>query len=120
MSGDSSNRRFGRNLIVLVLCFLTFTFAVEAKLAWYLPRHTMGSEVQAAKALPADTRQITLQALPDHNPIFPLLTLTLLMAFLPARRHVAVSFWRTTNKVHSPISSSNFSPANFFRPPPAR
>jgi hypothetical protein len=120
MSGDPSNRWTGRNLIVLVLCFLTFTFAVEAKLAWYLPRHTMGSEVQAAKAMPADTRQITLQALPDHIRIFPPLTLTLLMAFLPAGRQVAVCFWRTANNVRSPISTSSFSPANFFRPPPSR
>ena len=120
MSGDPSHRWTGRTLIALVLCLLAFTFAVEAKLAWYLPRHTMGSEVQAAKALPADTRQITLHALPDHNPIFPLLTISLLSAFVIAGQNVAVSFWRTANNVHSPISTSSFSPANFLRPPPVR
>ena len=120
MSGDPSKRWTGRTLITLALCLLAFTFAIEAKLAWYLPRHTMGTEVQAAKALPADTPQVILHGLPDHNPIFPLLQLTLLLAFVPAGGHLTQSFCRITNSERSPRSPSSFSPANFLRPPPVR
>ena len=120
MSGDPSKRWTGRTLIALVLCLLAFTFAMEAKLAWYLPPHTVGSEVQAAKALPANVPQLILHGLPDHNPLFPMLPFALLVASVTAGHCVAVSFWRTASKIHSPISTSSFSPANFLRPPPVR
>jgi hypothetical protein len=120
MSGDLSNRRSSRTLIALVLCLLAFTFAVEAKLAWYLPPQTTGSEVQAAKALPADIPQIILHGLPDHNPIFPLVPLTLLLAVLTACRPAALSFCGVTANDRSPIATSSFSPTNFLRPPPVR
>ena len=85
MSEDLSNRWTGRTLVALVLCLLAISFAVEAKLAWYLPQNTMGSDVQAAKALPADVPQLILHGLPDHNPIFPLLPLILLTIAIGCR-----------------------------------
>jgi len=120
MSGDPTNRWTGRTLIAFVLCLLAFTFAMEAKLAGYLPPHTIGSEVQAAKALRADVPQVILHGLPDHNPIFPLLPLTLLLAVVTANRHLAVPFCRIPNNDRSPISTSSFSPTNFLRPPPVQ
>ena len=120
MSGDPSNRWTGRTLIALVLCLLAFTFALEAKLAWYLPPHTMGSEVQAAKALRADVPQVILHGIPDHNPIFPLLPLTLILAAVIAFRPSSIAFCAITGDDRSPSSTSNFSPTNFLRPPPVR
>jgi hypothetical protein len=120
MSGNASNRWTGRTLFALVLCLLAFTFAVEAKLAWYLPPHTMGSEVQAAKALPADTRQIIQPGLPDHNSIFPLLPLTLFLAAAVGSRPASATLRHIRNLDRSPIATSHFSPSNFLRPPPVR
>jgi hypothetical protein len=120
MSQEFHGRWTGRTLIALVLCLLAFTFAVEAKLAWYLPPHTMGGEVQSAKALPADVPQIILHGLPDHNPIFPLLPLTMLLAAVTAFRPSADFLCAIKITDRSPRATSSFSPANFLRPPPVR
>jgi hypothetical protein len=120
MSGEFSGRWTGRTLIAVVLCLLAFTFAVEAKMAWYLPPHTVGTEVQAAKALRADVPQVILHGLPDHNPIFPLLPLTLLLGAVTAYRPTAYSLCAINKPNRSPKCAVSFSPANFFRPPPSR
>jgi hypothetical protein len=120
VSGDFSKRWTSRTLIALVLCFLAVTFAVEAKMAWYLPPHTMGSQVQAAKALPADMRQIILHGLPDHHPIFPFLPLTLLLAAMVGCWPVSVPYCGISTQARSPLSTSSFSLSNFLRPPPVR
>jgi hypothetical protein len=118
MSGEFSSRWTGRTLIAVVLCLLAFTFAVEAKLAWYLPPHSMGSEVQSAKALRADVPQVILHA-SDHNPVFPLFSLTLILAAVTACQPAAYSLSAINKPVRSPKNATSFSPANFFRPPPA-
>jgi len=105
-------------MLALILCLLAVTFAVEAKLAWYLPPHTRGIEVQAAKALPADTPQLIPHGLPDHNPMFPLLPLALLMALAIGCSSVAVSYYNAATFDRSPLSESSFSPLHLFRPPP--
>ncbi len=112
-------RTSGRTLIALVLCFLALTFAMEAKLAWYLPRNSMGSEMQAAKALPSDVRQVIQHGLTDHNPAYLLLPLTMLLALLTQFQPAALSQSNIKTRHRSPIrASAFFSPGNFFRPPP--
>jgi hypothetical protein len=120
MSGDSQKRWTGRTLLALVLCILAISFAMEAKMAWYLPPHTLGSEVQAAKALPANTPQLILHGLPNHNPMFPLSPLALLLAVTTGCLPVAVSFFCRASGGRSPVFPPTFTPPNFFRPPPVR
>ena len=92
---------------------------MEAKLAWYLPRNSMGNEMQATKALPSDARQIVQHGLSDHNPGFLLLPVTMLLALLTRFRPAAFSLNHVTARDRSPIcASAFFSPRNFFRPPP--
>src|SRR3974390_2496444 len=118
MSGASQRRLTGRTILALVLCLLAVTFAVEAKLAWYLPPHTLGSEVQAAKALPANVPQPILHGLPDHHPILPMLSFALLLTLAIGSLPMAVSYGSAVIYDRSPLSRSSFSPRNFFRPPP--
>lgn len=120
MSGDSQKRWTGRTLLAMVLCLLAVSFAMEAKMAWYLPPHTLGSEVQAAKALPANTPQLILHGLRDHNPMFPLLPLALLLAVSTGCLPATVSFLRKASGLRSPVFRPTFTPPNFFRPPPVR
>ena len=120
MSADSPMRLNMQTLFAMALCLLAFTFAVEAKLAWYLPPHTMGSEVQATKAMPADVPQVILHGLPDHHPIFPWLSLTISLLFLIGSKPAALSFYGIHKRIRPPFSDSSFSPCNFLRPPPIR
>lgn len=119
MSGDLTTRTNGRRLIAFVLCLLALTFAMEAKLAWYMPRNSMGNEMQASKALPSDARQVIQQGLHDHNPGYLLLSVTVLLSLLLRFRPAAVSLNHISKRERSPICASPFfSPRNFFRPPP--
>ncbi len=120
MSGDSPRRWTGRTFLALALCLLALAFSVEAKTAWYLPPHSMGSQIQAAKALPADAPQLIQHGLPDHPSIFCFLAATLLLASVIRWKPTAVSFRIAVNFDRSLFSFITFSPRNFFRPPPVR
>jgi hypothetical protein len=109
-----------QSLFAMALCLLALTFAVEAKLAWYMPPHTMGSEVQATKAMPADVPQLILHGLPDQHPMSPRLSLTALLLFLMGSNSAALSFYGIHKRTRPPISDSSFSHCNFLRPPPTR
>lgn len=112
-------RTSGRSWIAIILCLLALTFAMEAKLAWYMPRNSMDHEVQASKALPSDARQAIQHGLNDQNPGYLLLPLTMLLALLTRFKPVALSLSHLTARDRSPIcSAAFFSPRNFFRPPP--
>lgn len=112
-------RTSGRTLITLVLCFLALTFAMEAKLAWYLPHNSVDNEMLAAKALPSDARQDIQQGLPSHDPGYLLLSLTAMLAVLVQYRPATFFLNRIKTRDRSPIlESAFFSPGNFFRPPP--
>jgi hypothetical protein len=119
MVGDCPRHRIRREVFALILCLLAVVFAFEAKTAWYLPPHTIGSEVQAAKALPADTPQVIPHGLPDQ-PLFFLLSLTVLIALTDEHVRRPLSFGGLQLGDRSPSTSSAFSPYNFYRPPPVR
>lgn len=119
MSGVLKTRINGRSWIALILCLLALTFAVEAKLAWYLPHNSVDNEMQAAKALPSDARQTIQQGLPDHGPGYLLLSLTALLALLVQFRPATFSLNQIPTRNGSAVlESAFFSPGNFFRPPP--
>jgi hypothetical protein len=100
---------------------LAFTFAIEAKLAWYVPVNGLGDTMSAAKALPADTPDILYYGAPAPDPVPLQIPVAMLAVFtavfvtgafvLPRReivnRHLQVS------------AAAYFSPGIFFRPPPA-
>lgn len=119
MKEGSQIRWTSARVLALVLCLLAVTFSVEAKVAWYLPSHTVGCDLQFGKALPADVPQIIPHGMPDNYPLLPLLQVTLFSVFFAGYWRTACSLIRLI-KHRSPTGSgfTCFSPENFFRPPP--
>jgi len=120
MVGVSPRHLNRQKLFALVLCLLALVFAFEAKMAWYLPAHTAGSEVQAAKALPADTPQPIAHGLPGQLALFFLLPIAILFGLADIRASRSETCFGESQTDRSPSVSSAFSPGNFFRPPPVR
>ena len=106
-----------REVFALILCLLTLAFAFEAKTAWYMP-HALGTEVQAAKALPADTPQVISHGIPGQPKLLLLLPITVLIALADLYFRRPIFFFGVPEFDRSPSSSSAFSPETFFRPPP--
>ena len=113
--------QYRRNTLALGLCLLSVLFALEAKTAWFGPIKGPGGEVQSQKALPAN-----LPALVSHGVSkLPSVKFQLALIFLAS---VAAIAWTDANFLpgvgidfkHMPVSAAPyFSPALFFRPPPA-
>src|SRR5579859_3729779 len=115
---DSLRGWIRKESFALILCLLAVVFALEAKIAWYMPPHTLGSEVQDAKALPADTPQLIPHGLSGQPPLFIFLPFTFLFALAAVCICRPLFYCGVKVNDRSPSSSSAFSPGNFFRPPP--
>jgi len=111
-----------RTLIAFLLCFLAFSFAVEAKMAWYRPADGPHCDVRAAKAMPADTPELVSDGVPAPDPLHPqfpvvfLLEIVAVTAFgVPLTRH------RNPLGLRTPLpAAAHFYPGIFLRPPPVR
>jgi len=117
MAAASPKHAIRREFFALILCLLAVIFSIEAKTAWYMPLHTLGSEVQAAKALPADVPQVIPHGFPGQIPPFFLLPFTVLFAFADRYFRRPALLRSTQEDDRSPSSSSAFS-RNYLRPPP--
>lgn len=60
-----------QGVVVFGLCLLAFFFAMEAKLAWYGPVAGLGSDVRAAKEIPASTPKVVNHGVPTPDPMHP-------------------------------------------------
>lgn len=122
MAGVPISRTFRRTAIALGLCFLTFGFAMEAKLAWFSSASGPGSDIVAAKARPAQLPEVVSHGVFMPDPVHS----QMLYVFLAAL--TAASLWKADalpgrNIVYGRLSVSSaayFSPYLFFRPPPVR
>jgi hypothetical protein len=122
MAGVPTFRTFRRTALALGLCFLTFGFAMEAKLACYSQAGVSGCDIVAAKARPADLPEVVARGVFPPGPV----NSQMLVVFLAAL--TAASLWKADalprrNIVYSRLSVSfaaYFSPNLFFRPPPVR
>lgn len=122
MAAASPPRPIRHTALAFGLCLLTLAFAMEAKMAWYGPNGGPGSDVRAAKALPADTPEVVSHGVPVPNLFNPQLPYALLATFAFAcllntevllRHNIGLSL--------HPVSAAHQLNANlFFRPPPAR
>lgn len=122
MSGSFADRLFCRRApLAFALCLLAFLFAVEAKTAMYGPEYGLGSDVRAAKAMPAVTPELVGHHTPTPGPLHPHTAFTDLS-------HATASIAQPTHLPHPtrvlrsqlPLFSAVFlSPQHFFRPPPA-
>ena len=102
------------------LCLLAFLFAVEAKTAWYGPVAGLGSNVRAAKAMPADTPRVIEHGIPVPDPIHPQVAFVLLPAL--ALLWPSAKLPRRTEVSHARLRGfllSIYSPHLSLRPPPA-
>jgi hypothetical protein len=111
-------RRF---VLGLLLCLLAFSFALEAKLAWYGPGNGALGPVSSEKAQPIRPPALVSHGIPSHPPVtawLPLLALALFGAAIAVKgnlRGLAVPLDSATKTG----ASFCFTPALFFRPPPA-
>lgn len=109
-------------MITLLLCVLAFSFAMEAKMAWYGPAEGPGSDVRAAKAMPADSPELVFDGVPTPDPLHPQLPV-LILAGLTAVLVLAIVAVeeRGTVRAHAQAPGTpSFYPGIFFRPPPVR
>lgn len=108
-----------RTPFALGLCLLAFLFAVEAKTAWYGPAHGIGSDVRAAKAMPAlspklvDHGNSSLDRAQTHISLVAHSASTALWA---PRVNVRAGVVRPTRPVL--FVADYLSPSLLFRPPP--
>jgi hypothetical protein len=100
------------------LCLLAVIFSLEAKTAWYGPAAGLGSDVRAAKALPADMVRVVEHGVPVPDPIHPGLAFAVLTAVLAIRLTDVPAFGELVHHPPPVARAAFFSPFLFFRPPP--
>jgi hypothetical protein len=113
--------RMRRNTLGFGLCLLAALFALEAKIAWYGPANGPGVDIRSQKALPADLPSVVSQE-SRSQPSFAFPVAFLLLTSIGAFAWMGTDFLPgiDVDCNHVPISSAPyFSPALFFRPPPA-
>jgi hypothetical protein len=117
--GTTASASFWRTALTCALCLLAFTFAVEAKTAWYGPVSGPGSVVRASKAMPTDAPRVIEHGIPVPDPVHPQISFLLLATFSVLSLAAEAPMGR--EGAHSPVKLSfeAFSPQLFFRPPPA-
>jgi len=122
MSGSFADRLpFRRVPLAFALCLLAFLFALEAKTAMYGPENGPGSDVRAAKALPAVTPKLVKYRILSPDPLHPhaaFATLSSATAVVPQAAHLP----HRTGVLRDHLSlftAAYLSPPHFFRPPPA-
>jgi len=110
-----------RTILAFGLCLLAIVFAVEAKTAWFGPALGVGSDIQAAKALPADMPKVIEHGIPVPDPIHPQVPFALLTALVAEQlTGTATPTRNLAPAVDFAVSeAAYFSPAIFFRPPPS-
>ena len=104
----------------LMLCVLAALFAIEAKMAWYLPTSTPTTQISATKLQQADAPLLVAHALSSSdnfvshlNEVAKVLSLRVIVEE-PGFR------WRTAETHLDRVIPSSFTPQLFFRPPPSR
>jgi hypothetical protein len=121
MSGSFADRLpCRRATLAIALALLAILFAVEAKTAWYGP-FGAGGDVQAAKALPADTAKIFTHRASAPNPLDShsfLFTIFALVAFFAVSLH-DMSYRPVLRSRPSLLNPAFTSPLVLYRPPPA-
>jgi len=116
---SAASRSFQRTALAFGLCLLAFSFAMEAKLAWYGPQAGTGSDISAAKALPADVPALIQHGAPAANPFGPLFPCALLFVLATGCSRTSVQLKREAahSRFHVHVAAY-FSPHCFVRPPP--
>jgi hypothetical protein len=122
MSGWSAAFRYvRRSPFAFGLCLLAFLFAIEAKTAWYAPTAGLGSNISAAKALPADSPKLVEHGISSPDTAHSVIAFIAQVAILAA---ALISTSAAAIQANEPVRRQIFidpssSPATFFRPPPA-
>jgi hypothetical protein len=119
MFGNSAASIFkSRVAFALGLCLLAVAFAVESKTAWFGPLTGPGSDVQAAKALPADMPRVIEHGVPAPDPVHPAIPFALIATLAAAWPSVTPA-QKEVSRTAPPVSlAAYFFPSIFFRPPP--
>jgi|SRR5208337_3160437 len=107
--------------LAFALCLLAFLFAVEAKTAMYGPKYGPGSNVRAAKALPAATPKLLKHRILSPDPLHShtaFVSLLLATALTPQAAHLPQRTRVFGNRLPR-FTAAFLSPVHYFRPPPA-
>jgi len=116
--GTIASTSFWRKALTCALCLLAFTFAVEAKAAWYGPISGPGSDVRASKAMPTDAPRVIEHGVPVPDPIHPQIPFLLLAALPILSLAAEAPMGRESAHPRVKVSHAAFSSQVFFRPPP--
>ncbi len=95
---------------------------MEAKMAGYGPAEGHGSNMRAAKAMPADNPELVAHGVPAPDPLqpqFPFVVLAELAVVLLAGSVTFERRWTARDRAFAQAARL-FYPGIFFRPPPAR
>lgn len=116
MKGRQWHRRWRLFALGAVLCLLAAVFAVEAKMAWYIPNGNVRVELSSTKLQAADASRQPGQVLAAPGPVphFPV-ELLLFLSFAAA---VPALFIPRFAQIPPAAACPSFSSPHFFRPPP--
>lgn len=108
-------------MLALGLCLLAVLFAMEAKIAWYGTANGSSGDIQSQKARPADLPAVVSHGVSALSPAaFPLALIFFVSLAASACTDSNFLPGVNVNFNHLPVSAAPyFSPALFFRPPPA-
>jgi hypothetical protein len=110
----------GRLIFALGLCILAFSFAMEAKLAWYGSEDGPVLSVSAAKALPADIPSLVQHGASSSAPNSPIIPFFFFLLFVAT--HLFANLPQQLRRAYFhrlPAFAFCFSPQMYLRPPPA-
>jgi hypothetical protein len=119
MQGAGLIRHSRLTALGVILCLLAALFSVEAKLAWYGPAGSAGTQISFAKARPAEQpRMLPERFAWPSPPASDFSGTAALIAFVLVFFAHPLSEFQKRPKNSGLPESSGFSSALFFRPPP--
>jgi hypothetical protein len=103
----------------IVLCLLAVLFAVEAKMAWYIPAGSANAQISSAKLMPADAPKLIAQAIDSQAQASPIFDENVARVVVALLYLATVSLIARAGRSRLQVSASpSFSISLFFRPPP--
>jgi hypothetical protein len=94
-------------------------FAVEAKMAWYIPAGSANAQISSAKLMPADAPKLIAQAIDSQAQASPIFDENVARVVVALLYLATVSLIARAGRSRLQVSASpSFSISLFFRPPP--
>lgn len=116
MSGEQTVHRKQLLMVGMVLCLLAALFAIEAKLAWYIPDGAPASQLSASKLQTADAPRLVAQVV--AGTLAPLYFIGIFLLATLAWWHAQTAAERLAHADLLPRQFAAYTSPLFSRPPP--